>query len=110
MRFDATVGSPLVETWIDDGVQATATGSVTRCEEPRLLAFEWTEPGCSGALDVVIRLTAERSSTVVTLTEAGFSRAQTSLALPDEHEEGWHFHLARLKRASENEAIQIDVQ
>jgi uncharacterized protein YndB with AHSA1/START domain len=39
MRFEATVGSALVETWIEEGVQATATGSVTRCDEPLLLAL-----------------------------------------------------------------------
>ncbi len=95
---------------MEEGVQATATGSVTRCEEPSLLAFEWTEPSWSGPLDVVIRLTTERSFTVVTLTETGFSRAQSSLSLPDEHEEGWHYHLTRLKRASEGEGIDVDVR
>lgn len=101
MRFEAAVGSPLVETWIEEGVQVTATGSVTRCDEPRRLAFEWLEPSWSSPLDVDIRLTAEGSSTSVILTETGFSRAQTSLSLPNEHEEGWLYHVTRLKRASE---------
>lgn len=104
MRFEAAVGSPLVQTWIEDGVQSTATGHVTRCDEPQLLAFEWAEPGWSSPLDVEIRLTSEGTSTSVALIETGFARARTPISLPDEYEEGWRYHLARLQRASEGRA------
>lgn len=104
LRFEAAVGSPLAETWIADGVLLSATGRVTQCDEPRLLAFEWAEPGWAHPLSVVIRLTDAGSSTMVSLTETGFSRARTPSSLPDEHEEGWLYHLARWKRASEGAA------
>lgn len=32
MRFEAVIGSPLVETWIEHDRQRRATGTVTRCE------------------------------------------------------------------------------
>ncbi|WP_276801593.1 SRPBCC family protein [Cellulomonas iranensis] len=105
MRFDAVVGSPLVETWTEGGVEATATGRVTRCDAPRLLTFVWAEPTWDGPLEVVIRLTADGTSTVVDLTETGFVRARTPRSLPDEHEQGWGYHLARWKRASEGRDV-----
>lgn len=104
LRFDAVVGSPLVETWIEDGIPLTARGSVTRCDEPQLLGFEWAEPSWQSPLSVLIRLTQDGESTSVALTESGFSPARTSASLPDEHEEGWLYHLTRLKRASEGDA------
>lgn len=105
LRFDPVVGSPLVETWIEDGRPMSASGAVIRCEEPHLLAFTWTEPTWADPLDVEIRLVAVERSTAVTLTEAGFLGALTSSALPAEHEDGWRYHLARLKRASEGDAL-----
>jgi len=104
MRFEAVVGSPLVETWVEEGRQARATGNVTRCEVPHLLGFSWTEEGWDHPLRVVIDLVAHGDSTSVTLTESGFSRARTPHALPAEHEEGWRYHLSRLKRTSESQA------
>ena len=106
MRFDAAVGSPLVERWTQDGVQATATGRVTRCDAPHLLAFEWAEPGWNRPLEVVIRLAEVASSTSVVLTETGFASAHTPLSLPDEHEAGWQYHLTRLRRVSEGRDIE----
>lgn len=105
MRFDAVVGSPLVETWIDEGGPVSATGYVSQSIEPELLGFRWTEPRWAYPLDVVIRLAATGHETSLTLTESGFLRAQTPPLLPDEHEEGWKYHLARLKRVSEGEPI-----
>ncbi|RWZ68086.1 SRPBCC domain-containing protein [Labedella populi] len=110
MRFEAVVGSPLVETWVEEGRQASATGSVTRCDEPSLLGFSWTEEGWDHPLDVVIDLVTHGESTSVTLTESGFSRARTPHSLPAEHEEGWRYHLAGLKRASEDQAADVDAQ
>ncbi|WP_312350525.1 SRPBCC domain-containing protein [Actinomyces sp.] len=101
MRFGAAVGAPLVETWTESGQVRSATGSVTRCEEARLLAFRWGEPGWACPLDVMIRLLPQGRSTRVTIEEAGFRSAGVDPALPDEHEEGWRHHLARLRRASE---------
>lgn len=105
LRFDPVVGSPLVETWTEDGRPRSAAGTVTRCEEPYLLGFTWTEPTWAHPLDVEIRLVAKEGATAVTITESGFLRARTSSALPEEHEEGWRYHLARLKRASEGDAL-----
>ncbi|MFT4220108.1 MAG: SRPBCC domain-containing protein [Microbacterium sp.] len=102
MTFDPRVGSPLVETWIEeDGREASATGVVTRCERPEVLSFRWSEPTWEHPLDVAIRLVETGQSTSVTLAETGFARARTGPSLPDEHEEGWRYHLARLRRASE---------
>ncbi|WP_338036771.1 SRPBCC family protein [Microbacterium arborescens] len=109
MRFEAAVGSPLVETWIEEGSQASATGSVTRCDEPHVLGFSWSEQGWEHPLDVVIELVEQGQATSVTLTESGFSRARTPRSLPAEHDEGWRYHLARLKRTSEGEAADVDV-
>ncbi|MDC7802979.1 MULTISPECIES: SRPBCC domain-containing protein [Microbacterium] len=108
MRFEAAVGSPLVETWVEEGRQVCATGSVTRCDEPHVLGFSWTEQGWEHPLDVVIELVAHGQATSVTLTESGFCRARTPHSLPAEHEEGWRYHLARLKRMSEGEAVDFD--
>ncbi len=110
MRFETVVGSPLIETWVEEGRPARATGSVTRCDEPHLLGFSWTQQGWDHPLDVVIELVTHGQSTSVTLTESGFSRARTPHSLPAEHEEGWRYHLARLKRASEGEAVDVDAQ
>ncbi|MCT9821420.1 SRPBCC domain-containing protein [Microbacterium sp. W1N] len=107
MRFEAVVGSPLTETWVEEGRQRSATGSVTRCEEPHLLGFRWAEEGWDHPLDVVIDLVARGESTSLTLTESGFIRARTSLSLLAEHEEGWRYHVARLKRASEDHAAEV---
>ncbi len=74
---------------------------VTQCEEPRLLAFSWSEAGWEHPLAVVIRLVAEGRATSLTLDETGFVRVGVRSSLPEEHEEGWRYHLARLKRASE---------
>jgi uncharacterized protein YndB with AHSA1/START domain len=101
MRFEAVVGAPLVETWIEDGQQRTATGEVAQCEPPRVLAFRWSEASWRHPLDVVISLRTEPDVTVVTITETGFATASTPVALPDEHEEGWRYHLEQMKRVSE---------
>lgn len=103
MRFEAVVGAPLIETWIDDGREASATGRITRCDEPQLLGFNWTEHGWDHPLDVLIELVTHGPSTSVTLTESGFSRARTPCSLSAEHEQGWRHHLTRLKRMSEGE-------
>lgn len=108
MLFEAAVGSPLVETWVAEGRQVSATGSVTRCDEPHLLGFNWIEEGWDHPLDVVIDLVTHEKSTLVTLTESGFFRARTPHSLPAEHQEGWRYHLARLKRMSEGEAVDVD--
>ncbi|WP_246260289.1 SRPBCC family protein [Cellulomonas taurus] len=110
MRFEAVVGSPLVEIWVEEGRQITATGRVTRCDEPRVLGFSWTERGWERPLDVVIELVANGRSTTVTLTETGFSRAHVPSALPAEHEEGWRYHLTRWQRVSEGGAAGVDAQ
>jgi uncharacterized protein YndB with AHSA1/START domain len=110
MRFEAVVGAPLVETWIDDGHETSATGKVTHCTEPHLLGFRWIEPGWTHPLDVEMRLVPEGRSTSVTLTETGFAHAGTSPSLPIEHEEGWRYHLTRLKQASEGAAVRRDAQ
>jgi uncharacterized protein YndB with AHSA1/START domain len=107
MHFEAAVGSSLVETWIDDGQEASATGTVTHCEAPQLLAFRWIEQGWAQPTDVVILLDDNESSTTVTITETGFRRADTALSLPDEHEHGWRHHLLRLKTASEAAGLSM---
>lgn len=106
MRFEAVVGSPLVETWVEKGSEASATGSVTRCEAPHILGFRWTEDGWARALDVLIVLDESGASTAVTLTESGFAAAQTPPTLPAQHDEGWRYHLSRLKRVSEGDAVE----
>lgn len=108
MRFDAVVGAPLRETWMDGEHEASATGNVTRCDEPRLLAFEWREPRWHRPLEVEIRLTTSGASTVVILTETGFSHAGTAPSLPAEHEDGWRYHLARLTDATEEKDPGLD--
>jgi len=110
MRFEAAVGSPLVETWVEGDRQVSAAGSVTRCDAPHVLGFRWTEQSWDHPLEVVIELEARLQGTLVTLTESGFSRARTPSSLPAEHDEGWRYHLARLKRTSEGEAVDVDVQ
>ncbi len=110
MRFEAAVGSPLVETWVEGDRQVSAAGSVTRCDAPHVLGFSWTEQSWDHPLEVVIELEARLQGTLVTLTESGFSRARTPSSLPAEHDEGWRYHLARLKRTSEGEAVDVDVQ
>jgi uncharacterized protein YndB with AHSA1/START domain len=100
MQFDAIAGAPLVETWLEDGLELSASGVITRCDPPDLLAFEWREPSWEHSLEVELRLEETGRSTMVTLTETGFTRARAT-ALADEHEEGWRYHLARLKRACE---------
>lgn len=99
LRFDAVVGAPLVETWVEAGQQRQAHGVVTRCDEAELLAFRWREDGWSAPLEVRFRLEAHDLGTSVTLTETGFRRADVSPTLADEHEEGWRYHLTRLARA-----------
>lgn len=110
MRFEADVGSALVETWVEEGRQVSATGSIARCEEPHLLGFSWIEEGWDHPLDVVIDLVADEESTLVMLTESGLFRADVPHSLPAEHEEGWRYHLARLKRTSAGEAVDVDAQ
>lgn len=105
MQFDPVVGSPLLETWIDEGQRYSATGTVTRCVESQLLAFRWIEAGWARPLEVEIRLAARGESTTVTLTESGFALAQTNPSLPGKHEEGWRYHLARLAQISETGSL-----
>ncbi|MBD3777637.1 MAG: SRPBCC domain-containing protein [Micrococcales bacterium] len=99
--FDPAAGSPLVETWTEDGEVRSATGEVVRCDAPGLLAFRWREPSWAHPLDVTIRLAAAGAGTEVTLTESGFATAGTPPTLPAEHAEGWRYHLQRLRRVSE---------
>ncbi len=106
MRFEAVVGSRLVETWVEEGREASATGSITRCEAPHTLGFRWNEEGWECPLDVLIVLVEKGMSTAVTLTESGFAAAQTPPALPAQHDEGWRYHLVRLKRVSEGNAVE----
>ena len=49
----------------------------------------------SSSADVEIRLAPNGPATTVVLTESGFSHAGTSPSLPEEHEAGWRYHLAR---------------
>ncbi|MGX5681018.1 SRPBCC family protein [Schumannella luteola] len=105
MQFDPVVGSPLLETWIDEGEHNSAAGTVTRCEVPHLLAFSWIEASWAQPLEVEIRLDARGRRTAVTLTESGFAFAQTSPSLPEEHEEGWRYHLTRLTQVSETGSL-----
>jgi uncharacterized protein YndB with AHSA1/START domain len=58
MRFEAAVGSPLVETWVEGDRQMSATGSVTRCDAPHVLGFSWSEQSWDHPLEVVIELEA----------------------------------------------------
>ena len=101
LAFDPVVGSPLVETWIEDGEVRSATGEVMRCDAPALLAFRWRELSWAHALEVTVRLAASGSGTEVTLTESGFATAGTPPSLPAEHAEGWRYHLDRLRRVCE---------
>lgn len=104
MHFEPVAGSPLLETWIENGRRRSATGVVTRCREPELLAFRWSEPGWEHPLDVVIRLAGDGSSTTLTLAETGFLKAGTRPSLAAEHDDGWRYHLARLTRVCESAA------
>jgi uncharacterized protein YndB with AHSA1/START domain len=99
LRFDAAVGAPVVETWIEAGRQRQAHGVVTRCEEPGVLAFRWREDGWAAPLEVTFRLEPHGAATSVTITETGFRHAGVPPTLADEHEEGWSYHLTRLARA-----------
>ncbi|QZN87678.1 SRPBCC domain-containing protein [Cellulomonas sp. C5510] len=101
LHFAPVAGSPLVETWTEDGAPRSATGEVVQCDAPALLAFRWREPEWAHALEVTIRLAAAGTGTEVTLTETGFATAGTPPTLPAEHAEGWRYHLERLRRASE---------
>lgn len=98
LRFDAVVGAPLVETWIEAGQQRQAHGFVTRCEEPELLAFRWREDGWAAPLEVRFALEPRGSATSVTIMETGYRRADVPPTLADEHEEGWRYHLTQLAR------------
>lgn len=102
MRFEAAIGSPLIETWMEEGEHRQVAGVVTQCAEPRLLAFTWGEPDDEFSLDVSIHLACDGGATTVTITETGFVKATAPTALLDEHEEGWRYHLARWKRACES--------
>lgn len=99
--FDPVAGSPLVETWTEDGEVRSAAGEVVRCDAPVVLAFRWREPSWAHALEVTIRLDAAGPGTEVTLTESGFATAGTPPTLPAEHAEGWRYHLGRLRRVCE---------
>ncbi len=108
MVFEARVGSSLVETWLEEGRPAQAKGRIIRCDAPQTLEFHWREPGWSRPLDVSIVLTEKGASTAVALAESGFSGAHATPSLPAEHEEGWRYHLARLKRVSEGGTVEAD--
>jgi len=109
MRFEAVVGSPLVETWMEEGRQASAVGTITRCDEQQLLGFSWSEEGWEAPLEVSIRLVADGQATAVTLNESGFSQIQAPAELSADHEDGWRYHLTRLKRVAEGEAVDVDL-
>ncbi|MEH3088603.1 MAG: SRPBCC domain-containing protein [Microbacterium arborescens] len=99
--FEPAVGAPLVESWLADGRRQTATGTVTRCEPPSRLVFVWREPSWSDDLAVDVEIIASGGRTTVSLTESGFVGAGSPPELLDAHEDGWRYHLARLRRVSE---------
>lgn len=102
MVFDARVGAPLVETWIDGGELHRASGVVTVAAPPALLGFEWREPGWLAPLSVLVRIApVDGGGTEATITESGFAQAGTPDGLPFAHEEGWRHHLGRLRAACE---------
>ena len=98
MVFEPIAGSALVETWIEDGEEKRATGTITGAVAPSLLSFEWSEPGWVGPLSVSICLEPLGAATKVTLTESGFTEAQSPSGLPAEHQDGWLYHLTRLQK------------
>lgn len=100
MVFDAVVGASLVETWVEDGEVLQASGTITTVDAPRLLAFEWSEPAWQGNLTVRVRLAPVTQGTEVSITEEGFASIQAQSSLASEHEEGWLYHLERLRDAS----------
>ncbi|SDQ18231.1 SRPBCC domain-containing protein [Microbacterium sp. cf332] len=99
--FEPMVGAALEETWWENGRRARATGTVTTCDPPTRLVFVWHQDSWQGDLEVDVRIAASGGMTAVFLTESGFVGAATPAGLPDEHVEGWRFHLARLRRVSE---------
>lgn len=100
LAFDAVSGSPLRETWTEDGRTFEALGRVVAVDPPRHLSFEWTEPGWSALLTVAITVEPAAAGAAVTVTEQGFIRIGAEEGLRLEHEAGWQQHLVRLRGAS----------
>ena len=99
MVFEAAVGAPLTESWIEHDERREASGTVTAADRSRLLSFDWREPDWRASTHVSIELAESGAATEVTITETGFADAGTSAALVAEHAEGWRFHLGRLRDA-----------
>lgn len=101
LRFEATPGAPLTETWHDDaGSPQEANGTVTLVEPGRLLSFVWQELGWRGALRVTFHLSKAQEGTQLHLTESGFLQLDGADTLRDEHTFGWMYHLGRLGQAT----------
>lgn len=81
------------ETWIEDGVECRATGTVTVVDPPGLLMFEWSEPGWGDALTVSIRLAPLDGGTAVTVIEDALTGISASPTLATAHEAGRRHHL-----------------
>lgn len=99
LEFEPVPGSPLVETWTEDGRAMSATGRVLTIDAPRSLSFEWTEPGWTGSAVVRITVRSAGRSTRVTVEETGLTAASGDAGLGREHVAGWTAHLGRLAGA-----------
>ena len=108
MTFEAIVGAPLVERWMDGDKEKVASGTVTHAEAPHMLAFEWTEPEWGSATAVRITLESIDRHTKVSLVESGFCTIAGGPEIRAAHEEGWRYHLDRLRAAAVSPIGRVD--
>lgn len=101
MSFDAEPGAEVVERWSEDGSEHVATGTVLSVEPERSLAFEWTEPGWPGSLQVQIALHDDGPDTRLELTEEGFGALEAGTDIRAAHVEGWAMLLSKLAQHAE---------
>lgn len=101
MHFDAIVGAPLREVWIEDGAQREATGQVIDVSDGRALTFEWSETERPSPLQVTFTIEPTATGTRVSVSETGFRGLTDGDALCEEHTKGWQFHLSQLLKHAE---------
>lgn len=101
MHFDAIVGAPLREVWIEDGVEREAAGQVIEVTDGRALAFVWSETARPSPLQVTFTMEPTALGTRVSVSEMGFLGVPDGDALREEHTEGWQFHLSQLLKHAE---------
>ena len=101
MQFDPVVGSPVRETWFENGKERSAVGQVIEVDPGRVLSFDWRELAWPAPLRVRFSIEDEGDRCKVAVTESGFESLANGTALRTEHQAGWSYHLARLCRQAE---------